>query len=188
MIKSFLIAIAAVWGAIRRGWAGLSPSKRNTLALALLVLVWLGIIGVMRQGEKPAPSAIQVSMLSGESTNLAALADGKPMIVNLWASWCPPCRHEMPMLAAAQKQESWASFVFANQGESKATVQQFLSASPFYLTNVILDPDTQLGRVAGSAMLPVTLFYDTHGQLIDTHLGELSAAALGKKLNLLRTR
>ncbi|MHB1331372.1 MAG: TlpA family protein disulfide reductase [Sulfuriferula sp.] len=188
MIKKFLMPIAAGWRAIWRGWVTLSPGKRNTLALALLVLAWLGIIGVMRQAEKPAPSAIQVTLLSGESTNLAALADGKPMVVNLWASWCPPCRREMPMLAAAQKQETWASFVFANQGESKDTAQRYLSASPFYLANVILDHDTQLGRVAGSAMLPVTLFYDAHGQLIDTHLGELSAATLADKLNRLHPR
>jgi len=181
-----LAFIAAMPGAIRRGWRGLSARKRTILALALWVLAWQGLLGGLRLMDKPALSEMQVTMLSGESTNLAALADGKPMVVNLWASWCPPCRREMPVLAAAQKQEAWASFVFANQGENRATVQRYLSASQLDLANVMLDRDTQLGFVAGSGTLPITLFYDASGRLVDTHLGALSAASLANKLNPLR--
>ncbi len=178
-----LAFIAAMPGAIRRGWRGLSARKRTILALALWVLAWQGLLGGLRLMDKPALSEMQVTLLSGESTNLAALADGKPMVVNLWASWCPPCRREMPVLAAAQKQEAWASFVFANQGENRATVQRYLSASQLDLANVMLDRDTQLGFVAGSGTLPITLFYDASGRLVDTHLGALSAASLANKLN-----
>ena len=173
-------------GAIRRGWRGLSSRKRTLLALALWVLAWQGILGGLRLMDKPALSEMQVTLLSGESTNLAALADGKPMVVNLWASWCPPCRREMPVLAAAQQRETGISFVFANQGENAATVQRYLSASRLDLANVLLDHDTRLGFVAGSGTLPLTLFYDASGRLVDTHLGELSAASLASKLDPLR--
>lgn len=183
MIKHPLVTIAAMPGAIRRVWRGLSARKRTILTLAFLVLAWQGILGGLRLMDNPALSEMQATMLSGESTNLAALADGKPMVVNLWASWCPPCRHEMPMLAAAQQRETGVSFVFANQGENATTVQRYLSAGQLDLANVMLDRDTRLGTVAGSMALPITLFYDANGRLIDTHLGELSAAALAKKLN-----
>lgn len=186
MSKNPLASIAAMPGVIWRGWRGLSVRKRTILALALWVLAWQGLLGGLRLMDNPALSEMQVTMLSGESTNLAALADGKPMVVNLWASWCPPCRREMPVLAAAQKQEAWASFVFANQGENRATVQRYLSTSQLELANVMLDRDTQLGFVAGSGTLPITLFYDTSGRLVDTHLGALSTASLARKLNLLR--
>ena len=186
MIKHPLTSIAAIPGATRRVWHGLSARKRTLLTLVLLVLAWQGILGGLRLMDKPALSEMQATMLSGESTNLAALADGKPMVVNLWASWCPPCRHEMPMLAAAQQRETGVRFVFANQGENASTVQRYLSAGQLDLTNVMLDRDTRLGTVAGSMMLPITLFYDASGRLIDTHLGELSAAALARKLNRLR--
>ena len=186
MIKNPLTFIAAMPGAIRRGWRGLSVRKRNVLALALWVLAWNGILGGLRLMDKPTPSEIPVTLLSGESTNLAALADGKPMVVNLWASWCPPCLREMPVLAAAQKQETWAIFVFANQGENGATVQHYLSTSQLDLANVALDRDTRLGFVAGSMALPITLFYDAHGRLIDSRRGELSAAPLAGKLDQVR--
>ncbi|MHB1085281.1 MAG: TlpA family protein disulfide reductase [Thiobacillus sp.] len=177
---------AAMPGAIRRGWRGLSARKRTFLALALWVLAWQGVLGGLRLMDTPALSEMQVTLLSGESTNLAALAEGKPMVVNLWASWCPPCRREMPVLAAAQQRETGISFVFANQGENAAIVQRYLSASQLDLANVILDRDAQLGFVAGSGMLPITLFYDASGQLVASRRGELSVASLASNLNQLR--
>ncbi len=173
---------SAMW----RGWRRLSVRKRTVLALVFWVLAWQGVMTGLRLIDKPTLSEIQVTMLSGESTHLAALADGKPMVVNLWASWCPPCRREMPVLAAAQKRETWASFAFANQGENRATVQRYLSAGQLELANVVLDRDTQIGFVAGSSALPITLFYDASGQLVATHLGALSAASLTKRLSALR--
>ena len=173
-------------GAIWRCWGRLSVRKRTVLALVFWVLAWQGVMTGLRLINKPTLSEIQVTMLSGESTSLAALADGKPMVVNLWASWCPPCRREMPVLAAAQKRETWASFVFANQGENRATVQRYLSAGQLELANVVLDRDTRIGFVAGSSALPITLFYDASGQLVATHLGALSAASLTKRLSALR--
>jgi thiol-disulfide isomerase/thioredoxin len=186
MSKNPLAFIVAIPGAIQRGWRGLSVRQRAILGLALWVLAWQGLLAGLRLVDKPTLSDMQVTMLSGESTDLAALANGKPMVVNLWASWCPPCRREMPVLAAAQKQETWVRFVFANQGENRATVERYLSASQLDLANVLLDRDTKLGFVADSGMLPATLFYDASGQLVDTYLGALSAASLEKKLNQLR--
>jgi len=186
MSKNPRALIAAMPGAIRRGWRSLSARKRTLLALALWVLAWQGVQGGLRLMEQPALSGMPVTLLSGESTTLAALAGGKPMVVNLWASWCPPCRREMPVLAAAQQRETGISFVFANQGENPATVQRYLSASRLDLANVILDRDTRLGFVAGSGTLPLTLFYDAGGRLVATHLGALSAASLASKLTPLR--
>jgi len=80
------------------------------------------------------------------------------------------------------------TFVFANQGEGAAVAQRYLSGSALSLANVVLDSGAELGRVIGSTALPTTLFYDANGWLVDTHLGELSAASLASKLEKLRTR
>jgi len=114
------------------------------------------------------------------------LAQGRPMVVNLWATWCPPCRREMPVLADAQQRESAVRFVFANQGEDRETAQRYLTAAGLELANVVIDPGARIGREIGSGSLPTTLFYDASGRLVDTHLGALSAASLASKLRSLR--
>ena len=173
--------------ALRQRWRGFSPRTRTLLALAFWIVVWQATVAVMRLTDDPALSEKQVTLLDGGTTTLAALADGKPLVVNLWASWCPPCRREMPVLAAAQQRETGVSFVFANQAESRASVLRYLAASTLDLANVTLDPYTELGSIAGSGMLPATLFYDAEGRLVATHLGALSAPALDKKLARLRS-
>jgi thiol-disulfide isomerase/thioredoxin len=183
--------VAALSVALWRGWR--RPPLRRPLLWGLTagLLAWgamFGVMGALDKAAKPGLPTVALTTLAGEPTDLAALAKGKPMVVNLWASWCPPCRREMPVLAAAQQQETQVTFVFANQGEDSAAALRYLSAGQLNLANVLLDPGTALGRAIGSTALPTTLFYDASGQLVDTHLGELSAASLASKLNQLRTR
>lgn len=182
---------AALLLAIWHGWRHEALRKPLALGLSAGALAWAamsGVLGTFDNAPRPALPTVALTTLAGEPTNLAALARGKPMVVNLWASWCPPCRREMPVLAAAQQLETGVTFVFANQSEDAATALRYLSASALNLANVVLDPGAELGRAVGSTGLPTTLFYDAGGQLADTHLGELSAASLASKLNPLRTR
>src|SRR5690606_23095565 len=51
---------------------------------------------------------------------------GKPLVVNLWATWCPPCRREMPVLAQAQQDNTDVTFLFVNQGEGERLIADFL--------------------------------------------------------------
>lgn len=178
---------AALLVAIWRGWRRAALRKPLTIGLAAGLLVWGGMFGALRMVESPIRPTVALTTLAGQPTDLAVLAVGKPMVVNLWASWCPPCRREMPVLAAAQQQESGVSFVFVNQGEDGATAQHYLSASRLDLANVLLDAGARVGREVGSMSLPTTLFYDANGRLVDTHLGELSPASLASKLKRLRT-
>lgn len=182
---------AALLVAIWHGWR--RPVLRKPLILGLTAgaLAWAamsGASGLFGMTKNPALPTVALTTLAGETTNLAAVAQGKPMVVNLWASWCPPCRREMPVLAAAQQQETTVTFVFANQGEDKATAQRYLNGGHLGLANVLLDAEAGLGHAVGSTALPTTLFYDANGRLLDTHLGELSAASLAHKLNPLRPR
>jgi thiol-disulfide isomerase/thioredoxin len=113
---------------------------------------------------------------------LAELAAGKPLVVNLWATWCPPCRREMPVLARAQATHPDVVFAFANQGESVAEIDDFLRVQSFALRNVLRDEGSKLMLDAGSRSLPTTLFFDARGRLVATHMGELTEAGLAQKL------
>ena len=150
---------------------------------ALVCAAIYGAIHIMGSASLPT---VPFTTLTGDQLRLSSLAAGKPMVLNLWASWCAPCRDEMPMLAAAQQQEAGLQFVFANQGEDRTTVQRFLSTAQLELANVLLDPGARIGRDAGSMALPITFFYDDSGRLVDTNLGGLTARSLATKLDRIR--
>src|SRR5690554_4830224 len=103
---------------------------------------------------------------------------GQPIVVNLWATWCPPCRREMPVLEEAQKTNTDVHFLFVNQGEDSAEVQHFLQQHNLNLDNVLMDLAGAVGHAVSSRALPTTLFYDENGMLVNSHLGELSPASL----------
>lgn len=110
---------------------------------------------------------------------------GKPVVINLWATWCPPCRREMPILMHAQASTPEAVFVFANQGESMLTIRHYLSQDHIDIANVILDSRLDIARLAGSSALPTTLFFSKEGKLHSVRRGGLSEATLADELVML---
>jgi thiol-disulfide isomerase/thioredoxin len=182
--------VAGAWLAWR-GWQ--QPAIRRALGLAALCagLIWTaGLAMVWVADAKPAqqqvPNVILTEFNGARTLSLPHLIAGKPTVVNLWATWCGPCRAEMPTLAAAQQNAPDVSFVFVNQGETPATVAAYLQRSGLVLANVWLDPASSLGPASGSQGLPTTLFFDATGRLVDAHFGMLNAAALQVQLDRLR--
>ncbi|MDL0433738.1 TlpA disulfide reductase family protein [Marinobacter sp. TBZ242] len=169
-----------------------SPNLRTPLLGALTAggITWMLTVGslmLLEEKARPLPKT-PLWTIEGNPTVLDEFAkrEGTPMVINLWATWCPPCRREMPVLEAAQQEEDDIAFVFVNQGEDKQLIEQFLIAESLELENVMLDPSTALGEETGSMAMPTTFFYDAQGQLVDTHLGELSSATLKRGLEKLR--
>jgi thiol-disulfide isomerase/thioredoxin len=130
---------------------------------------------------------LPLSSLDGRSVSLADFA-GKPTVVNLWATWCPPCRREMPALQQAQAANPDVNFVFVNQGEESQAIAAFLDRQGLALRNVLVDPQNSVGAALGDSGLPTTLFFDTHGRLAGTRIGELSQATLAQRLAGLRAK
>ena len=178
--------ITALLVGVWRGWRHVALRKPLSIGIAVGMFVWGAMFGAISQLNNPMLPKVSLKTFSGEPVDLVTLAAGRPMVVNLWASWCPPCRREMPVLAAAQKQEKEILFVFANQGENGTTAHNYLTGVGLEMDNVLLDPSTEFGHEAGSSALPTTLFYDAKGRLVNSALGELSAASLASKLDSLR--
>lgn len=129
-------------------------------------------------------SAIAIKSPQGAAAPAAfqAFAGGKPMVVNFWASWCPPCRREMPVLVKTQQGRSDVAFVFVNGDADAAAGQQFLSEHGFTIANALHDADAKLARAVGTSAFPTTLFYGANGKLVGLHMGELSQASLNAYL------
>lgn len=177
--------VAVLYGA----WlAWRKETLRTSLGFALAagVLIWGSgsyVLHTLERGMRLPEMSLRDDR--GQPVSLQELA-GKPLVVNLWATWCPPCRREMPVLAAAQASEPDITFVFVNQGESEQVITGFLGSEQLDLDNVLLDTGGQLGQLLGSAALPTTLYYDSEGRQIGSHLGELSSASLARSLEKLK--
>ncbi len=182
--------VAAGLVALWQGWRRQALRKPLALGLVAGAMGWLAAPGALRFGVDPTVTdlaAVSLVTPQGHPATLAALAGGKPMVVNLWATWCPPCRREMPVLTTAQRETGDVTFVFANQGEDAFTLDRYLVEQQLAPANLVLDPAKGLGRNYGTMALPTTLFFDANGRLVDTHLGSLSAASLASKLASLRS-
>ncbi len=113
---------------------------------------------------------------------------GKPTVVNLWASWCPPCRREMPILSEAQQKFPNVQFIFINQNEDAQTVQNYLQTHKVNLKRVLLDTNGIVAKNTGMFGLPSTLFFNAQGQLVDSHIGEITYAMLQQKIHSLESK
>ncbi|WP_277372909.1 TlpA disulfide reductase family protein [Pseudomonas sp. AA-38] len=167
-------------------WRQVQLRRSLGVAMGVGLALWLGgnlMLHALEQGTR-LPD-LQVRDMQGNPVNLRDYS-GQPLVVNLWATWCPPCRREMPVLMQAQQREGAIAFLFVNQGESAALVHEFLAAQQLSLDNLLLDEQVRLGQLVGSRALPSTLFYDAEGRQVGSHLGELSHASLERALARLR--
>lgn len=105
-------------------------------------------------------------------------AGGKPVVLNLWATWCGPCRAEMPLLARAQRAHPEVLFIFANQGEGEAAIRSYLRRERLELQDIWRDTASSLGPAVGSSGLPTTVYFDSQGRRMGAHVGVLSEGAL----------
>ncbi|XKH61543.1 TlpA family protein disulfide reductase [Halomonas sediminis] len=182
------LAIASLYLAWRL-WR--HPGERRPLGIAVIsgALVWsltAGVLALMVPRGATVPS-IPLTVLDGTQVSLpGVLQDAdQPMVINLWASWCPPCRREMPILEQAQQERDDITFVFVNQGESVGTINTFMQRESLALDHVYRDPNMAFGQEVGAMAMPTTLYYNADGMLIDTHFGELSRATLDRSLERL---
>lgn len=174
-----------LWQAWRHG-----PWRQALAAGAAAGLTsWtIGTVGLAALTPHELPDLALTDLATGQPVQLHALAARGPVVVNLWATWCGPCRREMPVLAAAQTRYPGVVFVFANQGESAEAVRRYLDTEKLGLSHVVLDPQSRLGPALGSGGLPTTVFFDGQGRRVDAHMGALNEAALASKLAPLLSR
>ena len=129
---------------------------------------------------------------SGGTVRLASLK-GKPLLVNLWATWCGPCVIEMPMLdALAVAHDGQMRVLTVSQDmEGAAKVAPFFAGKDFRKLEPWMDTDNDLGFHYGTGVLPTTVLYDASGREVWRMVGAydwasaqtaaMLAETLGKK-------
>ena len=130
--------------------------------------------------SKPKPELV-LQDIQGKQVSLQQL-QGKPAVVNMWATWCAPCRREMPLLQQAQKSHAEVQFVLVNQGEKAAAVTAHLRQNQLNMPHVWLDEGMQARTALPYQGLPSTYFLNKNGEVVAHSLGELSPEQLQQYL------
>ncbi len=171
-----VVAAATLTRDRRRGaaYAYSAAALPVSAALAAWLLVPALFVPV-QQAPRPLP-AVALESLAGE---VVGLSPGQPLVVNEWATWCLPCRRELPQLARAAEEAPGVKFLLVNQGEGRAVVEAFLADYPAVRRgDVLLDRGGVLAAELRGVGLPTTYFFSAAGTLLGTHVGEISGAAL----------
>ncbi len=148
------------------------------LPLAMLGGVWLL---QPRASEVEVLPTLELKQMDGQVISLSDFK-GQPMVLNAWASWCGPCRREMPLLLEAARAHPHIRFVFLNISDGPEAVRAFESELQLKIPNVLLDPEARLSDPLKIQGLPVTLLYNAEGTLIRRHIGEVKAEELKQLL------
>lgn len=156
------------------------------LALAVVVVAVGAAAAIATRGSERAPLAAEGRAPSFDLPRVGAADQrvtleqfrGRPVLVNFWASWCVPCRKEMPALQAAYERAGGrVAFVGVNEKDGASGAVDFQRSTGVRYPSGY-DPQGTVGRRFGVRGLPTTVFVDASGQLVGRRLGEVSADEL----------
>ncbi len=131
-------------------------------------------------GQAPA---FKLTGTDGRQVGISDLA-GRPAVINFWASYCPPCRAEMPLLQKLVGQRSDIRLVLVDEGDSSQAARAFLSSVGISQA-ALLDSDLGVGRAYGAIALPTTVFVRADGTIAARHIGQLDEGVLAAQLTTL---
>lgn len=172
-------AFVAAW--LARGKAGVR--KGALVGLAFGSAAWLAMSFSLDWMSRAAPGLEAVhGNPSGPAVPTLSAAVGRPVVVNLWAAWCPPCRREMPAFAEAEAQLPGVVFAMVNQGDEPATALAFVQDNQLVFDHTYTDPSSETMLRFGARVMPTTLFFDSQGRMVDMHVGEMTLAGLKAKV------
>jgi thiol-disulfide isomerase/thioredoxin len=151
-----------------------TPSVSLQPADASLATAPLPGFGVGPDEGKLAPD-FEFSSFDGQRLRLSEFR-GRPVLLNFWASWCGPCRVELPdMQQLLHKYESQGLIILAvNKGEKFTTADRFLTRLDVKLTAFGYDPESDIAERYGVQGLPHSFFIDSRGVIVRIVTGQLT--------------
>lgn len=174
-------------------------AARTGLALALVVTAAVAGCATAGEGDRgarsgggaasgevgrPAPDLV-VERLNGQSLSLASLR-GKVVLLDVWASWCPPCLKELPMLDAMARRlkARGVEIVAVSVDQKRANVIKFLDSQPSWSLTIAHDPRQQIADTLQPEKMPTSYAIDRAGVIRYVNAGfePADAAVIEKKL------
>lgn len=162
---AFILLIGFVLGGAI-GWGILAPSLAPREAASG--------VGRQRAPERGLPIGdFELTQLDGEKVRLSDFRE-TPVVINFWASWCEPCKKEMPVFEAVYSEQPEEFVILAvNPDEGRDTAEKF--AGSLGLTfPILLDENQDMQKQLMVRGLPTTFFVDAEGVLRAQHVGELN--------------
>jgi len=156
--------------------AAARPLRKLPLPWPLALLLTLVLAGLCVTAAA-APTAgvipsVPLVKLDGSAANLDDWG-GKPLVVNIWATWCPPCREEMPSLQRLSEllAPSGIGVVALSLDDDHNLVREFALKYAIKLPVGIAASPGSAGAALGAAALPLTLYVGADGRILGRHLG-----------------
>ena len=183
-------------------WGGVRP--RDLVTTVVIGLIVIGIVYAVNwtgaeSGDTTAvdlafnsaypapriggtPTDFTVIGLDGQAVRLSDYR-GQPVWLNFWATWCPPCRAEMPDINAVYEEYAPRGLVILalSMGEDGDTVRQYVQKADMRFT-VGLDSRREIASIYRVAGIPTHIFIDRDGVIQDIQIGGMSREAMKKKL------
>lgn len=184
LVSVVLVAVLAFLGV-----AGYALARQNGLAAGAVTAGSGGAGKIFGSGElvdgKPHPAApIALTLFAGGHWDLQAQR-GKPVLMNFWASWCPPCRQEVPVIQQGwQRYRDQVVFIGVDVWDTDNDAKQFLQSYGATYPNGP-DPAGHIAIDFGLTGVPESFFIDRAGQVVRHFVGPLDAATLDSLLGTL---
>ncbi len=141
--------------------------------------------------QAPKMPDIPLYTLEDELTSFDTVREGKPTIINLFASWCPPCKEELPHFQQAyEKYKDQISFIFLDsldgERETKDTIKKFIKEFP--ITSPVYYDQGIFAYIFQTNSIPTTVFFNADGTVANGYLGYVSETVLEQNIQALLTQ
>ncbi len=165
-------------------------SDSNPTRMILILATWFGLGGFLLSswlfkdvGGPPMGTEVkdlQFADINGQKMQLSDLR-GKPVLINFWATWCPPCIEELPMLDAAHRRGDLTLIALAQ--DNRADVREFLKRKPL-AAPVVLEAEAKnlVDRFDVPNVLPFSVMLDGNGKVVYSHRGLMDESDLARAL------
>ena len=162
--------------------------RRRSAALASAALIAAGALIVVvagscgsGAGDDVQATDIEFELLDGGTATIGDFLD-RPVVLNFFASWCPPCITEMPALESIHQQRPDVAFVGLAYNDTPTRAQEIVADTGVtYVTGI--DPGSAIGNTYGIQNMPTTLFIAPDGEIAYRHTGGLTADQIAEHIN-----